>query len=389
MPNNALACGVANMYAEASLQGPVSGVAPGAGDLLLAEPRPARPRRYEKHLFREVVMQNTRVDFHTHFIPEHFPDMREKYAGAGWPALLHSTSCQADIYSAGRHYRRIDERSWNPERRLRDMQVEGVDVQVLSPIPVTFAYDFSAQGVLELAQMQNEEIARAVSASPEHFVGLGTVPLQDPHSASREVRRAVTALGLAGIEIGTNVQGRNLDDPALEPFWQACEEVGAAIFVHPASVFAPERTSKYRLVFAVGYTSETGIAASSIVMSGLLERHPTLRLCFAHGGGTFPWLLPRLDQAWRTFDDVRSALTQPPSQVAKQLSYDTLTYDTMNLRMLIDRLGVDRLLMGTDYPFPLREEPPGSVIGTLADLTQQDRAAMLGLNALRFLGHTC
>lgn len=329
-----------------------------------------------------------RVDFHTHFIPEHFPDMRKKYGGEGWPMLQHSAPCQADIYAAGKHYRRIDERSWGPERRLRDMQAEGVDVQVLSPIPVTFAYGFSAQGVLELAQMQNEEIALVVSASPEHFIGLGTVPLQDPDSAAREVRRAVTTLGLAGVEIGTNVLGRNLDDPELEPFWQACEEVSAAIFAHPASVFAPERTSKYRLIFSVGYTSETGIADSSIVMSGLLERRPSLRLCFAHGGGTFPWLLPRLDQTWRTFDDVRSALAQPPSQVAKQLSYDTLTYDPANLCVLIDRLGSDRLLMGTDYPFPLREEPPGSVIDALTDLSEQERAAMLGRNALNFLGRT-
>src|SRR5260221_13178222 len=174
------------------------------------------------------------------------------------------------------------------------MAVEGVDVQVLSPIPVTIAYDFSAQGALELAQMQNEEIAEAVAASPEHFIGLGTVPLQDPDSAANEVRRVVNALGLPGVKIGTNIMGRNLDDPGLEPFWQACEEVEAAIFVHPASVFSPERTSRYRLVFSVGYTSETGIAAASIVMSGLLERHPGLRLCFAHGGGRLPRRLPYL-----------------------------------------------------------------------------------------------
>src|SRR5258708_15831539 len=194
------------------------------------------------------------------------------------------------------------------------MAVEGVDVQVLSPIPVTFAYDFSAQGALELAQMQNEEIAEAVAASPEHFIGLGTVPLQDPDSAANEVRGVVNALGLAGVEIGTNIMGRNLDDPGLEPFWQACEEVGAAIFVHPASVFSPERTSKYRLVFSVGYTSETGIAAASVVMSGLLERHPGLHLCFAHGGGTIPLLLPPLDRPGPGFARVQVKSSKKPSQ---------------------------------------------------------------------------
>ncbi len=333
----------------------------------------------------KVTHDSLRVDFHTHFIPEHFPAIGEKYGEEGWPTLVHNGPCHADIYNAGKHYRRIDERSWDPECRLKDMALEGIDVQVLSPIPVTFAYHFSAQAVLELAQMQNEEIAKAVSAAPEHFIGLGTVPLQDPERAAAEVRRAVTHLGLAGVEIGTNIQGKNLDDPELEPFWQVCEEVGAAIFIHPATVLAPERTSKYRMVFSMGYTSETGIAAASIIMCGLLDRHPALRLCFAHGGGTFPWLLPRLDQTWQVFDDVKAATTRKPSETARLLNYDTLTYDTMNLRLLIARAGVDRLLMGTDYPFPLREEPPGAVVDALEDISVQEQTNMLGRNALRFL----
>src|SRR6266705_5649198 len=151
-----------------------------------------------------------KVDFHTHFIPQQFPDMGEKYGDEGWPTLLHAGPCQADIYHAGKHYRRIDDRSWDPERRIKDMDAEGVDVQGLSPIPVTFAYHFSAQGVLELAQLQNEAIANVISVAPTRFIGLGTVPLQDPDLAAAEVRRAVTSLGLAGVEIGTQVEGKNL-----------------------------------------------------------------------------------------------------------------------------------------------------------------------------------
>lgn len=140
------------------------------------------------------------------------------------------------------------------------------------------------------------------------------------------------------------------------------------------------------MVYSVGYTSETGIAAASVVMSGLLDRHPTLRLCFAHGGGTFPWLLPRLDQTWRAFDDVKAVTANRPSEMAKLLSYDTLTYDPMNMRLLIDRLGAERLIMGSDYPFPLREVPPGVVIDALDGLSHKERADLLGRNALRFLG---
>jgi aminocarboxymuconate-semialdehyde decarboxylase len=326
-----------------------------------------------------------RVDFHTHYIPEHFPDMAEKYGDMGWPTLLHAGLCQAEIYSAGKHYRSIDDRSWEPERRIKDMDAEGVDIQVLSPVPVTFAYRFSAHAVLELSQYQNDEIAQAVRIAPERFIGLGTVPLQDPALAANEVRRVVTELGLAGVEIGTVVEGKNLDDPALEPFWQTCEHVGAAIFVHPAAVLAPERTNKYRMLYSVGYTTETGIAAAAIVMSGLLDRYPTLRICLAHGGGTFPWLLPRLDQTWNVFDDVKAGTSRQPSETAKLLTYDTLTYDTNNLSLLIERVGANQLVMGTDYPFPLREVPPGVVVDAAYTIRSEEREAILGYNALRFL----
>ncbi|HET8840550.1 MAG TPA: amidohydrolase family protein [Ktedonobacteraceae bacterium] len=326
-----------------------------------------------------------RVDFHTHYIPRHFPDLAAKYGDQGWPTLLHTGLCQAEIYNAGKHYRSIDERSWEPERRIKDMDAEGVDIQVLSPIPVTFAYHFSAQAVLELSQYQNDEIAQAIRVAHERFIGLGTVPLQDPELAAKEVRRAVSELGLAGVEIGTVVEGKNLDEPALEPFWQACEEVGAAIFVHPAAVLAPERINKYRMNYSIGYTTETGIAAATVVMSGLLERHPTLRICFAHGGGTFPWLLPRLDQTWNVFDDVKAETSRKPSEVARLLTYDTLTYDISNVLLLKERVGVDRLVMGTDYPFPLREAPPGIVVDSADTLRPEEREAILGHNALRFL----
>jgi len=326
-----------------------------------------------------------RVDFHTHYIPKHFPDIAEKYGDLGWPTLLHTGLCQAEIYNARKHYRSIDERSWEPERRIKDMDTEGVDIQVLSPVPVTFGYRFPAHAVLELAQYQNDEIAHAVRIAPKRFIGLGTVPLQDPALAANEVRRVVIELGLAGVEIGTVVEGKNLDDPALEPFWQTCEHLGAAIFVHPAVVLAPERTSKYCMLYSVGYTTETGIAAAAIVMSGLLDRHPTLRICLAHGGGTFPWLLPRLDQTWNVFDDVKAGTSRKPSETARLLTYDTLTYDPNNVSFLIERVGVDRLVMGTDYPFPLREVPPGVVVNAVDTIRSEEREAILGYNALRFL----
>jgi aminocarboxymuconate-semialdehyde decarboxylase len=139
------------------------------------------------------------------------------------------------------------------------------------------------------------------------------------------------------------------------------------------------------MLYSVGYATETGIAAAAIVMSGLLDRHPKLRICFAHGGGTFPWLLPRLDQTWNVFDDVKAGTSRKPSETAKLLTYDTLTYDTNNVSFLIERVGVDRLVMGTDYPFPLREVPPGVVVNAVDTIRSEEREAILGYNALRFL----
>jgi aminocarboxymuconate-semialdehyde decarboxylase len=230
---------------------------------------------------------------------------------------------------------------------------------------------------LELARVQNDGIAELVRAHPSRFRGLCSVPLQDIDAACAELERAVRELGLLGVEIASAVGTTDIADARFEPFWSACERLDAIVFLHPERFPGAARLSANRLVFSTGYPSETGITAAQLLMGGLFTRHPKLRFVLAHGGGTLPWLLPRLDQVWSSFADLQQALPQRPSEVARSFYCDTLTYDAGNLAIVMERIGADRLMMGSDYPFPLMENPPGKAIG--------GNAALEGENAKRIL----
>lgn len=325
-----------------------------------------------------------RVDFHTHIISEDFLNMAEKYGDDRWPVLEKTCSCGANIMVKGKVFRKITDQAWDAEVRINDMEKEGIDIQVLSPIPVTFSYWADPDKGLELAKYQNDFIASVVNEHPEKFIGLGTVPLQDADLAIEEMDRAVHKLGLKGIEIGTNVNGKNLDDPDLEPFFKAANDWKVPIFVHPWATLGRERMPRYNFMYMVGMPSETALAAGSIIMSGMLDKYPDLKLCFAHGGGSLPYILPRMEKGWTVWPQIRKT-DKPPSHYAKQLYYDTLVYDPKNLGLMIERFGVDKLIAGSDYPFLLREIPSGKVIDETPGLSLEDRKKLHGLNALRFL----
>jgi aminocarboxymuconate-semialdehyde decarboxylase len=308
-----------------------------------------------------------------------------RQAHANWPRLVVETPTCGTLYRGEAHYRTIDDRSWDGPRRIADMDRYGLDRQVVSPIPVTYAYDFPLPAGIELARVQNEGIAELVRAHPERFLGLGAAPLQDVETACIEVERAVRELGLRGIEIGSAVGAVDVADARFEPFWTCCERLDALVFLHPESYPGAERLREHRLVFSTGYPSETGIVAAKLIMGGLFTRHPKLRLVLAHGGGTLPWLLPRLDQVWSSFADVKQQLPDRPSVVARALYCDTLTYDPENLQVVAQRIGSDRLMMGSDYPFPLMEDPPGKAIAASRTLTDDQKGLLTGANAARIL----
>ncbi|MFS0553718.1 amidohydrolase family protein [Brevibacillus sp. 179-C9.3 HS] len=325
-----------------------------------------------------------RVDFHTHIIPEDIPNLAERFHGERWPVLHRTCTCGANIMVGGKVFREVTDQVWDPQKRIHDMQQEGVDMQVLSPIPVTFSYWAPAAEAEVMARIQNDFIAETVNQHPNHFIGLGTVPLQDTEAAIREMDRCMHELGLRGIEIGTNVNGNNLDDPGLIPFFEMCHTWDVPLFVHPWETLGRERMPRHNLMYTLGMPSETALAAASLILGGVLEKFPRLKICFAHGGGSFPYILPRLDQGWKVWPHLRLT-DQPPSVYAKQFYFDSLTYDPLNIHFMIKRFGEDRIMMGSDYPFLLRETPPGDVIDHTLELTDGQKRALLGENALRFL----
>lgn len=332
-----------------------------------------------------VKKENFRVDFHTHIIPDNFPDLAEKYGDNRFPILKHTCSCGAEIYKDGKLFRKVGENAWDPERRIAEMDAEGINLQVLSPIPVTFTYWADGEKCLELSKVQNNFISSVIAQYPDRFVGLGTVPLQDADLAIAEMERAVNELGLTGIEIGSNANGKSLDDPEIQRFLEAAAKMDIPIFVHPWATVGVERMPNYQFMYSIGMPSETALAAGSFIFSGILDKYPNFKICFAHGGGSLPYLLPRIDQAWEVWPHIRTT-AQPPSYYSKKLYYDTLVYDPHNLQYMLKKLGADHMIMGTDYPFLLREAPPGKVVEVLEKVSDEEKRQMLGENAIRFLG---
>lgn len=328
-----------------------------------------------------------RVDFHTHIIPENIPNFVEKFGGERWPTLEKKCSCGANIMVAGKVFREVTDQVWSPEKRIQDMDQEGVDIQVLSPIPVTFSYWAEPNAAEEMSKIQNDFIADTVKQYPERFIGLGTVPLQDVAVSIREMDRCIHKLGLKGIEIGSNINGKNLDDPAFTSFFEMAEKWEVPLFVHPWETLGKERMPRHNFMYTVGMPSETALAAASLINGGVMEKFPRLKVCFAHGGGSFPYILPRLDQGWKVWPHLRLT-PKPPSYYAKNFYFDSLNYDPLNLNYLIDRFGHEKIVMGSDYPFLLRETPPGKVIDDTVELTAEQRQAILGKNALEFLNIT-
>lgn len=311
-----------------------------------------------------------RVDMHTHAISPSLPDLAGRSAYQRWPSVVRTSEEAADIYVAGAHFRAIDDRCWSVPRRLADMDAAQVDVQVISPVPITFSYGAPGDEAAVFARAQNDFFASMVAQAPERFRALGAVPLQDVDLAIAELTRCVTELGFAGVEIGTHVAGIELADERLDPFFAAAAGLGALVLVHPDQIQAGPRLAPLELSFGVGMPVETATAAAGLLYGGAFDRWPNLRLCLAHGGGALPSVLPRVDRGWHQARGGPAAgrrrAHRPPGAYASSLYSDSLTYDPLSLFLAVRRFGPDHVLLGTDYPFAAREDPPGAVL-SLAD----------------------
>lgn len=327
------------------------------------------------------------VDLHTHVLPETWPDLVERYGYEGFIRLEHHEPTRAKMMRGDTCFRIIEDNCWSPERRIEECDRAGVDVQVLSTVPVMFSYWARPRDGLDLSRFLNDHIADIVRQYPTRFVGLGTIPMQDPDLAIRELERLVGELGLAGIQIGSHINGWNLDRQELFPVFERAAQLGAAVFVHPWEMLGEDRMAKYWLKWLVGMPAETTLAICSMIFGGVLERLPALRVAFAHGGGSFPFTLGRIQHGFDVRPDL-CATDNPfePSRYLSRIYVDSLVHDADALRFLIRQMGAERIALGSDYPFPLGEIPAGELIKSLPELEEAQRARLLAGTALEFLG---
>ncbi len=327
-----------------------------------------------------------KIDIHTHILPPEWPDLRERYGYGGWVQLQHEPTGCSHMTLDGNFFRAVESNCWDADVRTGECDAHGVHVQVLSTVPILFSYWAKPKDTLDLAKLLNDHIAATVADYPTRFVGLGTVPMQEPDLACGELERCVRDLGLAGIEIGSHVNGMNLDHPRLFPVLEAAQDLGAAVFVHPWEMMGRERMAKYWLPWLVGMPAETSLSICSMIFGGVLERLPRLKVCFAHGGGAFPATLGRIEHGFNVRPDLCAVdNSNNPRDYLGRFYVDSLVHDPDMLRYMIKQMGAESIALGSDYPFPLGEHVPGSMIEAMA-LEPEVTERLLSGTALEWLG---
>ncbi len=273
------------------------------------------------------------------------------------------------------------------EERLKDMDRMGVDIQAVCPAPYHYFYFTPPDEGAALAREVNEGIANLVATHPDRFVGLGSVPLQNPEMAVAELEYAVKKLGLRGVEINTNVNGMNLTDPrlGLEKFFAKANELGTVIFMHPLGFTQADRLTNHYFNNVIGNPLDTTIAVSHLIFDGVVARNPKIKFIAAHGGGYIAHYWARMDHAWRARADCRTVIKRKPSSYLEKFYFDTITFDPEMLRNLIDRYGADHVLLGTDYPYDMGEDDPRGLVASVKNLPEEERRQIEGLNAMRLL----
>ncbi|WP_164936855.1 amidohydrolase family protein [Bradyrhizobium vignae] len=319
------------------------------------------------------------IDTHTHFVPRHIP--AEPGRNPLWPSV-EIRDASAAVMVGGKVFRVIDARSWDARRRLDDMAIDDIDLQVVSPMPELLSHWFPSDDADALCRHVNEGIAALSADHPRHFVGIGMIPMQDAALAARRVEE-VKSLGLRGIEIGTHIDGMPLGDTRLNDVYAAAEQAGLMVLIHPLHPVGLDRMGgRPELAAVAAFPLETAFAAVSLMTNGVLERFPGLRILLSHGGGALPWLLPRLHRAYAMGPPLESLFARNPAEIARSFYYDTILYDGSALRYLADKAGADRLVVGSDYPFTIKQDKPAR----FAEHALSVERGVLSANAKRLFG---
>ncbi len=325
-----------------------------------------------------------KIDTHAHILPPTWPNLAEKYGDDRFAVMVNADG-RHRIYKDGKFFREVWENAFNENHRIADYAKFGVQTQVISTVPVLFSYWAKPHQALELHAFLNDHTAEICRSKPRHYAGIGTVPLQSPTLAIQEMERCIEQLDLQGVQIGSHIDDWNLDAPELFPFFEAAADLGAAILVHPWDMMGKESMPKYWLPWLVGMPAEQARAACCLIFGGVLERLPKLRVCFAHGGGSFPYTIGRIEHGFHMRPDlVATDNARNPRDYFSQIFFDSCVHDDRALRYLLDVAGAKHVMLGTDYPFPLGEQHPGSGIAAL-DLSEAEQARLFHGTALEWL----
>ncbi len=313
------------------------------------------------------------------------PNWTQKF-GYGEFIHLEHRNCEACMMKGDKVFRAVKENCYKKDVRLKEMEETGVGMQVLSTIPVLFNYWAKPGDGLETSRFLNDHIADTVDKESNHFIGLGTVPLQDIDLAIGEMERCIKELKMPGLEIGSNINGKNLSDESFFPFYKEAERSGCALFIHPWEMMGATQMEKYWLPWLVGMPAETSRAICSFIFGGVFEKFPKLRVAFAHGGGSFPLTIGRIEHGFKVRPDL-VAVDNPvnPRNYIGKFWIDSLVHDKKAFTYLIDVMGEDNICLGSDYPFPLGEQKPGRMIEKM-DFGKKIARKLLYRNALEWLG---
>lgn len=325
-----------------------------------------------------------KIDMHTHILPERLPNFADKFGYGDFIHLDHHRAGFARMMKGEVFFREIGKNCWDPETRISEYAWYHTPVQVVSTIPVMFSYWAKPNDCLDLSMFLNDHLAGVVDDYPEHYLALGTIPMQDTDLAIQELER-LRDLGFPGVQIGSNVNQLNLSEPQFFPIFQACQALDLAVFIHPWEMMGEADMRKYWLPWLVGMPAETARAAASLIFGGVLERLPQLRVCLAHAGGSLIPTIGRLQHGFNCRPDLVAIDNPiPPTDYLGRFWVDSATHDPRLLQYIVDTVGEDKVCLGTDYPFPLGDLEIGKFIEEMG-FSAETRDKLFHKNTLAWL----